>query len=146
MGFDELDKKILDMLRQGNFALPQATKIAQALKKPSTTIHQRLQKLEKSGIVKGYAPILNHQKLGKKITAFILLKTTPGIDPDVLAEKISGVPGVEEVHFVTGEWYYVVKIRANDLDDYYRISGETLVKMPELSEIMGMIAPRTYKE
>ena len=44
---------------------------------------------------------------------------------------------------MTGEWYFIVKIQVKDLEEYYTAS-ETFVKIPELTKVVGMMAPKTY--
>ena len=143
---DDLDNSILELLGKKRFVSPNVSALAKSLNKPITTIHSRVKRLQKRGILKGFTPKI--EKAGEKyITAFMLLKTVPGTDTDSLGRKLAKIPEVEEVFFVTGEWYYIVKIKVRDMEEYYKISGETLVKdFSELTEIVGLLAPKTYRE
>ena len=143
---DHLDKEILHLLQSGEAACPNVSFIAKALKKPTTTIHSRIKKLEKKGVVKEYIAVLDPKKLGHPVTAFMLLQMKPGEDPDKVSAKLAKIQGVKEIHFTTGEWYFLLKLKVKDLNEYYKISGEEVVRMPELSEIVGMIAPKSHKE
>jgi len=142
---DDLDNSILELLREKKFVSPNVSALAKSLHKPVTTIHSRVKRLQECGILKGFSPQI--EKMGEKyITAFMLLKTVPGTDTDSLGRKLAKIPEVEEVFFVTGEWYYLIKIKVRDMDEYYKISGETLVKnFSELTEIVGLLAPKAYR-
>ncbi len=141
---DELDEKIVEQIKKEGSVSPNVSEIARNLDKPVTTIHSRIDKLTSKGIIKGYKPIITTEEEEEKITAFILLKAKTGVDPDDLGEKLSEIEQVKEVYFTTGEWYFLLKLKVKNLDEYYEISGERLVKIPELTEVIGMMAPKSY--
>lgn len=142
---DELDLKILATIEKEGFVSPDVSKISKELKKPITTIYSRLKRLEAKKILKGFKPLI---AIGEKnITAFMLIEAAPGTDPDDLGRKLARIPEVKEVYFTTGEWYFLIKLKVKDMDEYYKISGETLVKeFSQLTKIVGLMAPKTYKE
>ena len=141
----KLDEDIIELLEHKEGIKPNSTFIAKRLKKPITTIHSRIKRMYEKGILKGFNPRISRDINQKKITAFILLQTAQGIDPDEFGKKIASIDEVKEVFFTTGEWYFMVKVEVNNLDEYYKISGETLVKMPEITKVVGMMVPKSYK-
>ena len=68
---DNKDLKILEVLKVNSRLSTQ--KIAKKTLIPITTVHNRMKKLEKEGIIKGYTVILDYKKLGKPILSFILI-------------------------------------------------------------------------
>jgi DNA-binding Lrp family transcriptional regulator len=71
MELDKKDLQILELLKRDSKLT--TSKIAKKTLIPTTTIHNRIKKLEKSGIIKNYTLNLDWKKLGKNITAFILV-------------------------------------------------------------------------
>ena len=90
---------------------------------PVTTIHNRIKKLEKEGIVRGYTVVVDHKKLGLGILAFVLitviyiLPTGKKISEIELAKTLSKMPLVEETYIVTGGTDIIIKIRVKDIDE-----------------------------
>ncbi len=111
---DEIDQKILMLLqedaRQSNAALAEKVGLT------ASTVHERVKKLERKGIIKGYVAVVNPEPLGKPITAFIRLSV--GTMPGNYVESKNSVidicrsePDVLEGHGVAGEDCYVLKVR-----------------------------------
>jgi Lrp/AsnC family leucine-responsive transcriptional regulator len=111
-----IDRKIIGLL-QGNARLSNA-EIAQKVGLTASSVHERVKKLEKKGIITGYVATVDPEKLGKPLLAFIRLTVQPGPVGSPEARK-SGVtalladePDILECHHVAGEDCYVLKVRA----------------------------------
>ena len=141
---DEVDRKLIAELMQ-NARSPLA-EIARRTGIPRTTLAERLDKLEKRGIIKGYRIDLNPRKLGFKYAAFVLVKVRRGeagrVKPGqvALAEKIvrdcrkkEGMPWIEEVHIVTGEYDLLLKVWARRWDE---LTNFLIQYMPSLSDVV----------
>ena len=90
---------------------------------PITTVHSRIKKLEKEGIIKKYTLELGHRKLGKNISAYIhivvdykSLKEIKMSQHD-LAKKLRQYEFVEEAAMVTGGIDIIIKVRVKDVDE-----------------------------
>lgn len=118
---DETDREILDVLMQD--ASRSIADIARELHMPRPTVQYRVQKMRERGVIRAIKAIPDYGKLGKPVTAFILVSFLP--NPDVsqreLADKISKLAGVHEVHVISGEWDLLLKIRAASMEDLGRI-------------------------
>lgn len=118
---DPKDLKILNLLKVD--AKLTSQQIFRKTLIPVTTVHNRIKKLERMGIIKGYTILLDHKKLGKGIMAFILMTVTyllpsgKKISQTELAKAISRLPEVEETHIVTGGTDIIIKVRVKDMDD-----------------------------
>ncbi|MBI4020650.1 MAG: Lrp/AsnC family transcriptional regulator [Candidatus Aenigmarchaeota archaeon] len=118
---DEKDRKILELLRQNAKLTTQ--QISKKTLIPITTVHNRIKKMESTGIIKGYTVLVDHKKLGKDVLAFILLAVSyvlpsgKKISQADLAKAIGRMPEVEEVHIVTGGTDIIIKIRVKDMDE-----------------------------
>lgn len=96
---DEIDVKILkNILIEARLSYNQ---IARRVGVSTMTAHSRIKKMEKQKVIKGYAALLDHNKLGYELTAIIEVKTTKG--KMVQVEKhLSGNENVCAVYDVTG--------------------------------------------
>jgi len=116
---DEKDKQILDMLKEDSKLT--TSKISKKTAIPVTTVHNRIKKLEKENYIKNYTVNVNHEKLGLKIGAFILLsvsyepKDGTRIMQEDVARKIKSLPEVEEVNIVAGGTDIVLRVRTTDV-------------------------------
>lgn len=107
------DAKILEILMK-NCKMP-SRKISEKTGIPITTIHNRVKKMEKDGIIKSYKAVVDKKKTGKSIQAFIHINA--GLkNHNELARRISLLPEVDECYVLTGTTDIMIKISANDVD------------------------------
>ncbi len=118
---DEKDDKILKLLKENSKLTTQ--QISKKLLIPITTIHNRIKKLEKEGIIKRYTLDLDNKKIGKNIAAYIhivvdykLLKEIK-MSQHELVKKIKQYDFVEEAAMVTGGTDIIIKVRVKDIDE-----------------------------
>ena len=147
MKIDALDKEILNIIQEKNSCTPKVSLISKKTGKPTTTIYERLKKLEKTGAIKTYSAILDPVKIGKPVTAYMFATMKLGEDASAIAERLSKIKGVQEVCFTTGEWDFIIKVKLSDMDEYYKFSTESILKdTPGLLRANGRIIPRVYVE
>jgi DNA-binding Lrp family transcriptional regulator len=112
MRLDELDRGILAALQEnGRMSL---TAIARRVNAAPATVHERLAKLRRSGILIAFSVRLDAVKLGYSVTALVHLTIELANDLEKTLEELKAIPEVEEIHVVTGEYDLVVKLRARD--------------------------------
>lgn len=121
MSLEEKDELILRELRIDSSR--SISEIAGELELPRTTVQERIQRLVSRGVIKRFTIQLDYVKLGKPVTAFILISFLPssGISQRQAAERLAEIPDIFEVHVISGEWDILVKAR-----------GETLQTIGEL--------------
>jgi Lrp/AsnC family transcriptional regulator for asnA, asnC and gidA len=108
---DEIDKKILDILRED--AKMPYYKIAEKVGVGTTTVYSRIQKLIEEGIIEKFSALINYEKLG--YNAFIIIGLS--VDPDKMeevAKKISEYDEVQMVGITTGAHDMVVEVLGED--------------------------------
>lgn len=98
---DNKDYAIIKLI-QADARMP-FNEIARKLKVSEGTVFNRLEKLKKAGIVKGFQAVIDYELLGYEITAIIGLRVGSGMIPQVEAE-VSKKPDVLAVYDVTGEY------------------------------------------
>ena len=122
---DAKDEKILKLLRENSKLT--TSQISKKLLMPVTTIHNRIKKLEKEGIIKRYTLELDNKKLGKMIAAFIHINVdyiflkSMKISQNELTKKIKQNEYVEEAAMVTGVTDIIIKVRVKNVEelDYF---------------------------
>jgi len=79
----------------------------------TTATKERIKKLEQEGIIKGYTAIIDGDKIGMDITAFISVPIGD-LPIDKMAKFLSDIPEVLECHKVTGDTCYLVKVKTKN--------------------------------
>lgn len=114
---DEKDEIILNALRED--ASKPLTRLSRKLGLPRATLQDRVKKLLSEGVIKKFTIVPDYSKLGKPVTAFIMVSFSPipNVSQRELAKEISLLPEVEEVHLISGQWDILVKVRVAKVED-----------------------------
>lgn len=138
---DQFDLKILEIMQQdGRISNANLAKEI-GLTPPSTL--ERVKKLTRQGFIEGYQAKLNKKKLGRDITCFIAfnLKYHGIEDTSVnLKKDLLDIPGVEEVHLITGRYDYIIKVNLINMDDLKQFILDKLSKIEYLDRLETFIA------
>ena len=145
---DEKDERILDLLQRDgrvtNVELARAVELT-----PSATL-ERVRKLEERGLIRGYTALLNPQALGLGLTAFIFIRVDDRDDvlgrAEQTAEALAALPSVQELHHLAGEDCFLVKVRARDTDDLYRMLRDEFGPFKAIRGTRTTIVLKTVKE
>ncbi len=109
---DQLDKKILQLISQ-DARIP-FLEVARECNVSGAAIHQRIQKLKNTGIIKGSEFIIDTYKVGYQTCAYIGITLNDVKQIKNVAEEIKKIPEVVECHYATGKYSLFVKIYAKD--------------------------------
>jgi len=124
MQIDETDRALIALLTE-NARAPVAL-LARRLDLARTTVQARLDRLESSGVIRGYTlRLADSQRAALQATA--LLSIEPRSAPAVLA-RLKSLPGVKTVHTTSGRFDLIVGLEAHTteaLDDTLDRIGET---------------------
>ena len=111
---DNKDKQILNML-QDNCRMSNA-EIARRMNMAPSAILERVRKLEKKGVVRGYELRVDPKAVGLPLTVIILVKTEENVGSTRIGQELAVIPEIHEVYFTAGEYSYMVKARLSDTD------------------------------
>lgn len=119
---DSLDTEILKNLRcNGRISHEELSKKL-SISRPS--IHQRVSKLEREEVIKGYITLINWEKLDKIVIAFVNIKIVPSDFQNavnsIVKSEVENVI-VEDCYRLSGEWCIALKVRANSPKDISRL-------------------------
>ncbi len=109
---NDTDVKILNVLLK-NSRTP-TTKIADHVVISNVATQQRITKLEKAGIIKGYTVILDYKKLGYRTTSYIGIFLEKAKNYNEVIAELNDVPEILEAHFTTGNYSIFAKVIAKD--------------------------------
>jgi len=148
---DEKDRDILRLLMED--AKMSAKDISIRIESPITTVYSRIKRLEDTGVIRGYKPILDAGKLGRPTTAFIFVSFTyrpPGADKDLnqreVAKIVGKYPEVQEVHIITGDWDFLIKVKEKDVNAVGRFVVDKLRTVPGISKTLTIMVFDPVKE
>ncbi|MCK5548004.1 MAG: Lrp/AsnC family transcriptional regulator [Thermoplasmata archaeon] len=139
---DELDIDIVRCMNEN--ARKSFREMAKELKVSLSTISNRVHRLEEEGVLKGYLPVLDAQKIGYDLSAVIGIRISKGRLLDVQKE-IAKDDRVYGVYDVTGEWDSFITVRFRnrvELDEF--IKG--LQKMQYIERTYTHVVLNTVKE
>ena len=143
---DEKDLAILEKLMEN--ARKPVKEIAKEVKLPRTTVAERIKKLVNKGIIRKFTAILNYEKIGMPITAFILVSFIP--NPDIsqreLAREISKIKNVRVVYIIAGEWDLLLKVRGKDMEEIGKLVLDKLRGMKGVGKTVTCTCFSVIKE
>lgn len=139
---DEIDEKILKNLLID--ARLSARQLSLKLGMSTVTILSRIKKLEKEKIIKGYATILNHEKLGYDLTAIIeiIAKKDKIIE---MEKELSAIENVCAVYDVTGSTDTLIIAKFKGREDL-SIFVKNLSSIPNVENTITHVVLNTIKE
>lgn len=151
MTLNEKDASILTELQQdSNQSLK---RISKKLGIPMSTVHERIRKLEKDGTIKSYTALIDGEKVGRPTTAFVLLElyTTIPFDqkivhPKTTAAEVAKLPGVQEVHVITGDKDILVKIKGASIREIGDLVLDKLIRIRGVKRTLTLEVLATAKE
>jgi len=141
-GLDEKDLKILEILQDDGRA--SYSQISRILGMSEAAIYSRIQKLLRLGVIRRFQAILDPDKLGFTLTAFIAVTAHPAKYEDVL-KALAEIPEIQEIHDVTGDYYCLVKLRARGKESLAKIL-DRIGSLDGVASTETRIVLRTIKE
>ncbi len=118
VNLDAIDRKILKFL-VANARIPYL-EIARECGISGAAIHQRIKKLEDSGVILGSRMTVDPKKLGLDVCAFINIRIQDPSMSSSVAEKFKNIPEIVECHFITGTYNMMIKLYCADNDHLMR--------------------------
>lgn len=89
----------------------------------ASSVHDRVRKLERRGVIRGYRAQIDPEAVGMDVTALVSLMPLDPSEPDDLPDRVEGFPEVQDCLSVAGSENYVLKVRTRttgELEDLLR--------------------------
>lgn len=128
--FDAIDKALLRSLQED--ASRPVAELAELVNLSVNACWRRIKRFEEQGVIKSRVALLNPQKLGLQLTAFVSIRTNQH-NPEWLAsfaEGVEAIPEVVEFYRLSGDIDYLLKIRLRDINDYDRVYKALIATAP----------------
>lgn len=149
---DEKERELLNLLQKGDLCVPRTTRLAHKLQIPITTLHSKLKKFERDGVVKGYRAILDGKKVGKGMIVFAVIKVNyektyySKESMEDLGTRLAKIPEILEVHSCSGDWDYLIKVKVKDSDEYANIAQKKILPLGGIQKLESYVSYITFKE
>ena len=106
---EETNRTIISLLsRDGRMSF---TELAKRTGLSVSAAQQRVRRLERRGVIKGYAAVIDADDAGLPLTAFVSIKPFDPASPDDAPERLAHLRAIEACHSVAGEENYILKVR-----------------------------------
>ncbi len=120
-GMDATDRAIVAALQRD--ARATFIDVGRAVGLAPSSVHERVRKLERAGVVRGYRAEIDPEAMGLFVTALVSVMPLDPKQPDDLPDRVREFQEVEDCHSVAGDENYVLKVRTRttaDLEDFLR--------------------------
>lgn len=139
---DDTDRRILAVV-QADARITNAA-LAEAIHLSPSACLRRLRRLEETGVISGYAAVLDRVAIGRGTSVFVEITLTSQQEP-LLVEferAVLAVPEVLSCHLMAGNSDYLLHVAADDVADYERIHRTHLALLPHVAQLRSNFALR----
>lgn len=131
---DRIDRNILiELQKNGRIS---NVELAKSVGLSASPCLERVKRLEAQGYIKGYHALVDPEKLGAAMLVFVEITLTK-TSVDIFEEFSAAVKlhdDIQECHLVSGNFDFLLKARVADMSSYRKLLGDTLLRLPGVSE------------
>ena len=147
---DAIDHKLIEHLQRDGRATNDT--LAEVVNLSASAVLRRVRRLEESGVIRRYAAIVDSEKLGLALTAYLSVrlekhsaqhKATP---MEQFKAAIAVWPEVTECAALTGEMDYLLRVQVRDMAHYSRFVLETLLRHPCVEDVKSSFVLARIKD
>jgi Lrp/AsnC family transcriptional regulator, leucine-responsive regulatory protein len=140
------DRRLLRLLQQD--ARTSYAELARQVGLSTTPCKERIKRLEREGVIRGYQAILEPDFLDAGLVVFVQIRLSR-TSQDIFEEfkqNAFDIPEVQECYLVSGNFDYLIKARVADMNAYRAFLGETLLTLPGVQESTSYVVMEQVKE
>ena len=131
---DHIDRDLIDRLR-GNARLSYA-ELARQVGLSAPAVHERIGKLEASGVLRGYRAEVDPEAIGLGVTAMIGIVQESSREMDEILDELRRQPEIESCYYMAGEQSFLLKARVGTIAELEHL-------VARLNRVPGVAATRT---
>ncbi|MDA8924009.1 Lrp/AsnC ligand binding domain-containing protein [Flavobacteriaceae bacterium] len=135
---DGIDKILLNGLMQN--ARMSINQLSKQVGISGAAVHQRIKKLEKSGLIEGSQITINPKQLGYTTLAFVGIYLDKAMNNPSAVTQLKKINEVIECHYTTGDWSVLVKILCKDNEHLMNLLNNQIQKIPGISRTETFIS------
>lgn len=142
---DHIDFMLLDELQQDG--KQSIKKLAEKVGLSITPVHERIKKMESSGIIENYVAVVNPKQLGKKLVAYCQVKLLRhhGELFEEFEKYISTLDEVLEASYMAGGYDFLLKLVLNDMEEYQKFVVHKISKLEIIANIQSSFVIKEIK-
>ena len=146
MALDQTDLSILYLLQQN--ARATVKEIADKVNLSTTPVHERIKRLEKSGVIKQYAALIDHTKVkkGLMVICYVSLKQHNKNAGTKFIKSILEMNEVIECYNISGEFDFMLKVVSESMDAYYDFHVNKLSQAENLGHVQSVFVMGIIKQ
>ncbi len=140
---DATDRRILTVLqKEGRIT---NADLSERVNLSPSACHRRVQRLEEDGFIAAYVALLDTRKMGRPTTVYVEITLQGQADDllDAFEQAVAKVPDILECHLMAGTADCLIKIMAEDTEDFARIHRQFLSRLPGVRQMQSSFALRT---
>ena len=143
---DEKDIAILRVLQQNAKATVQ--EIATQIHLSTTPVHDRIKRMEQSGVIKQYVALIDKSKVNKglMVICYVSLKEHSKIAGGKFIKNIMEMNEVIEFYNISGEFDFMLKIVTENMDSYYNFHVNKLSQAENIGHVQSVFVMGVVKE
>lgn len=141
---DEKDLAILKLLQHN--ARITVKEISDKIHLSTTPVHERIKRMEEAGVIKQYATLVDHSKVkkGLMVICYVSLRQHSKNACIKFIKLIQSLPEIVECYSISGEFDFMLKVMAENMDAYYdfhvnKLSQEENIGHVQSVFVMGVI-------
>jgi Lrp/AsnC family transcriptional regulator, leucine-responsive regulatory protein len=146
LALDEKDLAILRLLQQN--ARMTVKEIAAAVHLSTTPVHERIKRMEATGVIKQYAALLDPAKLNKGLTAicYVSLKEHSKVAGTKFIKAIHLMAEVVECYNISGEFDFMLKVVCRDMNEYHDFHVNKLSNIDNMGHVQSVFVIGVVKQ
>ena len=143
---DSIDRRILSEL-QSNGRLP-IVELANRVHLTKTPTAERVKRLERTGVIKGYRAELEPELLGAGHVIIVHVSLTQTSDNalELFNRAVHRIPEIQSCYMLAGQFDYMLKVRTSDITHYRNVLGDQIGKLPGVQQTHSYVALEVVKE
>lgn len=152
---DAIDRRILAILQENGRLSNQ--EIAECVNLSPSPCLRRIRRLEECGVIRGYVALLDAQRLGLDLLAYVNVRLEkrggPGPRPrgdvthaDQFRAAVQTWPEVVACHAMTGDMDYLLRVQVEDMAHFSRFMQDQLLHHPSVIDVKTSFSLDTIKE
>ncbi|MBI1904725.1 MAG: Lrp/AsnC ligand binding domain-containing protein [Rhodocyclales bacterium] len=143
---DRIDFKILAELQDD--ARISIVELSRRVGLTKTPCAERVRRLEKSGVIRGYHADLEPVAMGAGhvVMVQVLLSSTTAHDLKRFNDGVMRIPQIQSCHMIAGDFDYLLKVRTRDIHEYRKVMGERISELPCVKQTHTYVVMEVVKD
>lgn len=146
VSIDAIDIAILKLLQQN--AKITVKEISDKVHLSTSPVHERIKRLESSGVIKQYATLVDHTKVkkGLMVICYVSLRQHDKNAGTKFIKYMNELNEVIECYNISGEFDFMLKVVAENMDDYYNFHVNKLSQSDNIGHVQSVFVMGVIKQ